>query len=304
MSQASVATIDSISINSIADIIKEVLGESFVYRTSGVDDKRVRLDTAIRQDEEFRALYTSVLWDEFIPDGERTSNSKLSTLFTGNLTYVKRHGLVGARKRFHGILSRELFDCEVRHIENELIHLAARNRAHGSFVFNEAQMDSDENRKIDYIGAKNDIRDALSASMHKAFVPGMASEGSPFNRIYLAFSDGGSFTPCGKIKDEQLSKFIAVMLLLLALNLFEAEDKEYAEIIEYTEEYIKSSFKSAKKLNAEEDPERALTRDELARLIWWASAELEGKLCRGEAVTLRTVSRLFDADALSKINNK
>ena len=94
------------------------------------------------------------------------------------------------------------------------------------------------------------------------------------------------------------------MLLILALNLFEADETEYAEIIQYTEKYVKTSFISFKNGGKEENPDRALTRAELARLMWWASTELEARLCRGETVTIKTVSDLFGADALSKMDKK
>ncbi len=301
--ETNIRPLTSVSINSVGEVIKSVLGDSFVYRTSTPENKMVKLDTAIRQDEEFKAMFTRVLWDEFIPYGASTASSKLSTLFTRNLTYVSKHGLVGAKKSFLAIISHELFDCEVRHIKDELIHFAARNRAHGALVFNEAQMNNDENRKIDYIGAKNELREELSRAFYKSFVPGMQSQASPYNRIYRAFSEVGYFTECKEVHDIYLDKFIAV-LLMLSLNLYDICDEEHAEILDCIEDYVRCSAIAVEKSECISEGklrERGLNRGELQQLMWWAVTELEHKLGCGERVTLDTVSDMIKNADISKV---
>lgn len=228
-----------ITLNEISDAVKEVFGGSFVYRTSKPGADSVSLRAAIRQDEEFMTLFSRVLWDEFIPSGSKTAGSKLSTLFNRKMTYINRHGLVSAKKEFYKLLTPELFQLEVRHISDELIHLGARKSAHGSDFFSESRITLDENRTLDYTAAKASLRNSLCEKLFDLI------EDEKY-KVSLAplrtAMQGCGFITCSSIADEHLEEVLAA-LLLLSLNLFESCDSEHSEIVDRIISFIESGKK-------------------------------------------------------------
>ena len=286
---ATASPLTSITINDVADVVKHVLGESFVYNTSKTTAQTV-LTHALRQDEEFSVLYTDVLWDEFIPDGKRTPNAKLSTLFNRNITYVPKHGLVTVRKKFLSILTAALFESEARHVRTKMIEYAAKARAFGN-VFDDTKLAADENCRIDLIGARTAIRAQLASELYEAFVPAMAAEGSNYLGIYTAFVSAGYFAD-NTVVDGFLDRFISV-LLLLALNLFPDDSKEYKCVTDRAEDYIARSKTLSRDQKREENNYEAISRTDAARLCLELAAEVNRRFDKGERVSRETLVNII-----------
>ena len=218
----------NVSINDVADVVKSALSEGFVYRTSKPESDSVTVNCAIRQDEEFKALFTSELWDEFILGNPSTIGSKLSTLFNRKLNYVGRHGLVNARNKYHTLITKELFVYEINHVKNDLIHLAARKLAHGTSFFSEKKMASDKNRELDYIAAKAKITEKLASGL-TVLIKQKESLGKICPISAALYAKG--FIDCSGVTESGVP-YVLSALLLFSLNLFEESKIEYFEITE------------------------------------------------------------------------
>lgn len=286
-----------ISINDVGEVIKSVLGEQFVYTSQSSGATSTSLVYALKQSEEFMAMYTSVLWDEFIPDMKRTPNAKLSTLFTRNLTYVQRHGLVTPKKKMCAILTPELFEAEARYVKQKLIDNAAKASAFGR-IFDETKLAEDENRRIDLVGARSKIRGELAAALYGRFVPAMQAEGSLYRGMYDAFCSAGYFGE-GCIADAMLDRFIAV-LLLTALNLFPEGSAEFRDLTLRTEDYIAQSKNLCRTQRREESSFESLTRTDAARLCLELCAEVNRRFDRGERVSRETLATIIKNANIAK----
>ena len=287
----------AICINEIGDVVKSVLGEQFVYNGAPRGSSSASLVYALKQAEEFMALYTEVLWDEFIPDMKRTSNAKLSTLFTRNLTYIGRHGLVTVRKKMSTLVTADLFENQARHVKQKLIDYAAKANAFGK-VFDETKLAQDENRRIDLAGERARIRESLSEELYKTFVPKLSQEGSIYAGMYAAF-DGAGYFQDGKIADAMLDRFIAV-LLITALNLFPEDSREFNDFTLRTENYISESKNLCRGQRREESSFESLSRADAAKLCMELTYEVSRRFDKGERVSRETMASIIKCVGITK----
>ena len=273
-----------ISLNDVADAVKAALGEGFVYRTSRPDSDSVTVRAAIRQSEEFSALFSPVLWDEFIPSGADTPGSKLSTLFNRKLGYINRHGLVSARKAYHKLINPELFAYQLKHVEGDLIHLSARRLAHGTEFFSESRISADENRSLDYTAARTAIISNLASSL-----TALIAEKEPFGRICLitsALRESGCLGASGVTEDGVVTTLSA--LLLLSLNLFGEDETEYGEITAGIGDIVRTSVRAtADKAKGE------LSRSEVAELVFELSRLAGERFEKCDKISSDELERIF-----------
>ncbi len=289
-SNGGISALESLSINSVSSVIKRTLGTDFVYSSEYSTARNIKLCRAVRHEEEFIALYSPVLCELFIPDGKGTQDSKLSTLFQRNLDYVNRHGLVGAKKMLSRLLSPEIFDKEARHVRDSLIHYSARVRALGTYEYNAETVDNDESRRVHFGVAYKEIRRALAGELYREFVPQMTFEESPYNEIYLCCKEAGYFDE-EEISDTHIEHFLA-LLLMLALNLYGEDTDEYERFFDIAYAYVKTTdhpMLSPEELIREKLYDEGLGRNELSRLTWWLTNELEDKLSENEKITLDSI---------------
>jgi hypothetical protein len=287
----------AICINEVGDVIKKVLGDEFVYNGAPRGSSSASLVYALTQAEEFMALYTEVLWDEFIPDLKRTSNAKLSTLFTRNLTYIGKHGLVTVKRKMSTLVTADLFENQARHVKQKLIDYAAKASAFGR-VFDETKIAQDENRRIDLVGHRARIRASLAEELYNTFVPRLSAEGSIYAGMYTAFVSAGYFQD-EKIADAMLDRFIAV-LLMSALNLYPEGSREFNDLILRTENYISESKNLCRGQRREESSFESLSRADAAKLCMELAFEVSRRFDKGERVSRETMASIIKCVGITK----